>query len=80
MGERFVEERFTLREARRKLDLLQCERDGHDIDVHYGGSLAAPNEPRRLLCERCGRLWTVTPYPDLAAQPAPSGAAAEDGA
>jgi hypothetical protein len=50
------EQTYTLHEAKLELRRRQCIEEGHRFDVHRAGF--SP-EPRRVICDRCGRIWPV---------------------
>ncbi|WP_170223345.1 hypothetical protein [Nonomuraea turkmeniaca] len=52
---------WTLEAAAAELARRKCLTSGHDTTMIFKGM--ASFEPVAMLCDRCGRTWTVTPTP-----------------
>lgn len=50
-----MERKYTLDEARRELARQECREHGHD----FGHTVDTTGAPTKVVCERCGDVWTV---------------------
>jgi hypothetical protein len=53
-----TETRYTLAEARLKLNQNECRQDGHSYEITVDQETGMPF---RLACSRCGLSWKVQP-------------------
>ncbi|MEU4229460.1 hypothetical protein AB0F17_34630 [Nonomuraea sp. NPDC026600] len=52
------EQLWTLESAAAELARRECRASGHNTTMILDGMLS--HEPVAMLCDRCGRTWTVT--------------------